>query len=553
MSRTPPGSPVTLHQPRTPAVFCGEAFEDVEDWLEQFEPVASFNQWNPQQQLGHVYYSLDDGARTWYENGPRLSICVLIVRDTGGGAGYDYPMQRTPSASPERPSPVHTPVHQASRRKRGLSPEYGRLDFTAPRRQASEPQVMAQALTPQVTLQQPRTPAIFHGEVFEDVEDWLEQFERVASFNQWDARQKLREVYYALEHGARTWFENREARLSTWEEFRQELLESFATTDRRDLAQRLLESRIQKPNETVTMFTEDMTRLFKRADPEMSEPRKLRYLMHGVKEQLFAGLVRNPPRTVKDFVREATAIERALQERCRQFNRVNGTSSGTAGALTSMANDTTLRDIIRSIVREELQLSGIGGLEPAPASVADVVRQEIRQALSIVEQQVQPPQASYVTALRRQLPIAHTPLPPLVPRTDPRLQRADSATYSRSQQQSSYGTQMRKTDVWRDDNNQPLHRLAARHLTVETPEDRRVEDPLALGGETNRRNLRRQGCYRQALARPSKTNYAADRRHDLADTTNDDLVDRTRSVPSRTRDLADSTQYPADGSHDVAF
>lgn len=97
------------------------------------------------------------------------------------------------------------------------------------------------------------------------------------------------------------------------------------------------------------------------------------------------------------------------------------------------------------------------------------------------------------------------------------------------------------------------HRLAARHLTVETPEDRRVEDPLALGGETNRRNLRRQGCYRQALARPSKTNYAADRRHDLADTTNDDLVDRTRSVPSRTRDLADSTQYPADGSHDVAF
>ncbi|XP_077544514.1 uncharacterized protein LOC144156669 [Haemaphysalis longicornis] len=462
-------------------------------------------------------------------------------------------MQRTPSASPERPSPVHTPVHRASRRKRGLSPEYGRLDFTAPRRQASGPQVMAQALTPQVTLQQPRTPAIFHGEVFEDVEDWLEQFERVASFNQWDARQKLREVYYALEHGARTWFENREARLSTWEEFRQELLESFATTDRRDLAQRLLESRIQKPNETVTMFTEDMARLFKRADPEMSEPRKLRYLMHGVKEQLFAGLVRNPPRTVKDFVREATAIERALQERCRQFNRVNGTSSGTAGALTSMANDTTLRDIIRSIVREELQLSGIGGLEPAPASVADVVRQEIRQALSIVEQQVQPPQASYVTALRRQLPIAHTPLPPLAPRTDPRLQRADSATYSRSQQQSSYGTQVRKTDVWRDDNNQPLHRLAARHLTVETPEDRRVEDPLALGGETNRRNLRRQGCYRQALARPSKTNYAADRRHDLADTTNDDLVDRTRSVPSRTRDLADSTQYPADGSHDVAF
>lgn len=79
-----------------------------------------------------------------------------------------------------------------------------------------------------------------------------------------------------------------------------------------------------------------------------------------------------------------------------------------------------------------------------------------------------------------------------------------------------------------------------------------MEDPLALGGETNRRNLRRQGCYRQAFARPSRTNYATNRAHDLADTTNDDLVDRTRNVPSRTRDPADSTHDSTDRSHDVA-
>lgn len=64
-----------------------------------------------------------------------------------------------------------------------------------------------------------------------------------------------------------------------------------------------------------------------------------------------------------------------------------------------MANDTTLRDIIRSFVREELQLSGIGGLEQTPASIADVVRQEILHALSIAEQQIQPPRASNVAAL----------------------------------------------------------------------------------------------------------------------------------------------------------
>ncbi|XP_077564481.1 uncharacterized protein LOC144179939 [Haemaphysalis longicornis] len=247
---------------------------------------------------------------------------------------------------------------------------------------------MTQPLPCQVTLQQPRTPAIFHGEVFEDVEDWLEQFERVASFNQWDARQKLREVYYSLEHGARTWFENREARLSTWEEFRQELLESFASSDRRDHAQRLLESRIQKPNETVAMFAEDMARLFRRADPEMSEPKKLRHLMHGVKEQLFAGLVRNPPRTVKDFIKEATAIEHALRDRYRQYDRVTGGSPSATAAATA-SSDRSLRELVRSIVREELQLHGIGSSQPSHASVADIVRQEIREAFAIPESQPQ--------------------------------------------------------------------------------------------------------------------------------------------------------------------
>lgn len=69
------------------------------------------------------------------------------------------------------------------------------------------------------------------------------------------------------------------------------------------------------------MFVEDMARLFRSADPDMSEPKKLWYLMHGVKEQLFAGLVRNPPRTVQEFIKGATAIKRAVQERCRQYAR----------------------------------------------------------------------------------------------------------------------------------------------------------------------------------------------------------------------------------------
>ncbi|XP_077553329.1 uncharacterized protein LOC144168166 [Haemaphysalis longicornis] len=341
-------------------------------------------------------------------------------------------MSRTPPGSPVRPRFVDTPVHRISRRQLGLSPEYGLLSSDAPRRQVVQPQVMTQPVASQVTLHQPRTPAVFRGEAFEDVEDWLEQFERVASFNQWNPQQKLGHVYYSLDDGARTWYENREARgeLSTWDEFRWELLESFACTDRRDLAQRLLESRIQKPNETVAMFAEDMARLFRRADPDMSEPKKLRHLMHGVKEQLFSGLVRNPPRTVKDFIKEATAIERALQERCRQYDRGAGRSSSPTGTVvTAASTDGSLRQLVRSIVREELQLHGLVPPGPASASVVDIVRQEIRQALTFAapEQQPQPLQAGYASAVRRQPPPASAPAPNCMPQADVCPQAAAAA------------------------------------------------------------------------------------------------------------------------------
>lgn len=260
-------------------------------------------------------------------------------------------MPRTPDNSPERPRLIDTPVHRCSRRQLGLPPEHGPLFESAPQPQDSQSQVMAQAMPTTVTFQQPRSPTCFRGEAYEDVEDWLEQFERVATFNQWSDIQKRRNVYYSLEDGAKTWFENREASLRTWDDVCQQLLESFANADRRDLAQRLLETRIQKPNESVAMFAEDMARLFKRADPDMAECKKIRHLMHGVKEQLFAGLVRNPPRTVGEFIREATAIERALQQRSRQYDRMAATTSSGISALLAADDDIRLRDLIRTVLR----------------------------------------------------------------------------------------------------------------------------------------------------------------------------------------------------------
>lgn len=68
------------------------------------------------------------------------------------------------------------------------------------------------------------------------------------------------------------------------------------------------------------MFAEDMARSFHRADPNLPEAKELGHLMRGVKEQLFAGVACNPPTTVDEFIREATAIERALQQQYQRYS-----------------------------------------------------------------------------------------------------------------------------------------------------------------------------------------------------------------------------------------
>ncbi|XP_077507356.1 uncharacterized protein LOC144116732 [Amblyomma americanum] len=266
---------------------------------------------------------------------------------------------------------------------------------------------MAPSSTTPVTLHNPKVPECFRGNAFEDVECRLDQSERVAKFNQWSVDQKLCNVYFALQDNASTWFENHEPRLSTWDDFRRHLVDTFASPDRRENALRLLEVRAQKPNESVAMFEEDMARLFCRADPDMTEQKKLRHLMHGVKEQGFAGLVRNPPPTISEF-KDATAIERALQEWCHQYDRpFNGVP--TAAAALTATDRITLRELIREMVLDKLRR--ITATSVQPPEVPAAVRKEIRYALSpntavitapYYEPEPQPP--SYAVVLRRPPP-----------------------------------------------------------------------------------------------------------------------------------------------------
>lgn len=170
-----------------------------------------------------------------------------------------------PSSESRSTSPVplvRTPVHRVSRRLRGLSPEFGLqpqesapMATTTAARSDSAPFIPASF----VSLQNPRIPKPFHGGYSEDAQDWLDQFERVARFNGWDDSAKIRNVYFSLEDAARIWYENRETSLTTWQDFRRQLLETYTSSDRREQAERELTARIQLPNENVAFSYQTRT------------------------------------------------------------------------------------------------------------------------------------------------------------------------------------------------------------------------------------------------------------------------------------------------------
>ena len=205
---------------------------------------------------------------------------------------------------------------------------------------------------------------------------------------------------------------------------------------------------MQLPNENVALFTEEMTRLFRHADPAMPEEKKVRFLMRAVKQELFAGLMRNPPSSIQEFVSEATTIEKTLEMRTRQYNRRLIPDSAAVHALGS----DDLRETIRAIVREELRKLSFP--QPEVTSIAQAVREEIQQSLGVPQPaQPQPQAISYAAAVGRPVPPSRprqdaaqpqyrrqTPPPPPTPYHPPVGQRYTP----------------RKTDVWRAPDHRPL-------------------------------------------------------------------------------------------------
>ncbi|UYV73254.1 hypothetical protein LAZ67_10002363, partial [Cordylochernes scorpioides] len=227
----------------------------------------------------------------------------------------------------------------------------------------------------------PRNPSMFSGEDGEDPLTWLKGYKRVAKHNHWDETLCLANVYFYLNGTALKWFENNEETIRNWEEFTTQLESVFGKSESlRLLAEKKLKIRAQLKGESTEFYIQDVLRLCKEVDLQMSEGDKISHLIKGIVEELYQALLPRDINNTDQFVSECRCIEALHRRRVTpaKYERLPNVAS-----LDVCDDNTDLSSMIRQIVREEVQRAlAAPREEPRIATIEDMVREEIDKTLA---------------------------------------------------------------------------------------------------------------------------------------------------------------------------
>lgn len=273
-----------------------------------------------------------------------------------------------------------------------------------------------------------RHPALFSGDDGRDPRKWLKEYDRVAKFNKWDDTVSLANVFFYLAGTAKQWYENNEDKLTSWETFKTELQKYFGDAQRqKSQAEEQLKCRAQRPTETTKSYIQDVLELCKIVDPGMKEEEKVAHLMKGVAEEVYQALLLKEISTAGDFIKWCQHIEAMNQKRIgrKMYRRLPNVVS-----MAGTEEDTDLTNIIRQIVREEVQKALGVYDEPQADTLQEIIREEVQQTLA---------------------PISRRPVPSKRAK-QPRPRRM----YAPTTQHEEPVYTPRKTDVWRTQDNQPV-------------------------------------------------------------------------------------------------
>lgn len=273
-----------------------------------------------------------------------------------------------------------------------------------------------------------RQPPDFNGTDDNDVEDWLETFERVSTYNRWDDVLKRNNVGFSLTGVAEVWYRNNERRFKTWPEFKDELVRIFGRPAVRKLrAEQRLRLRAQQVGENFTSYIEDVIDLCRRVDPSMQEADKIKHILKGIDDDAFQMLLSRDLRTVTEVTNLCLSFDELRKQRA--LTRRSLAQDDCVSSLTAIHADPSLLPKIKDFVREEVarQLS----LLPATAkplstlapTLEHVIQNEVAEALPPSPQYVPiAAPVTYADIVARPLPesaLTYQPTLPVRPRAVP--------------------------------------------------------------------------------------------------------------------------------------
>lgn len=272
-----------------------------------------------------------------------------------------------------------------------------------------------------------RDPKWFSGAGDDDVEDWLDSYDRASRHNKWDPATKLNNAVFYLSDVANLWFKNHEAVLTTWEEFTAKIKEVFGRPAVRKLtAERKLNIRVQQPEETFTAYIEEVLQLCRRSNPDMTEKQKVNHILKGIAEDAFQLLATQSDLTVSKLVEACQNYQEIRQQRLTVPRST--TAVHTIASLAQAPDDPpfsreSLRSFIREAVREEVtrilgtstsaRVSHVPSPPVAPPGIRSLIQEEVVAALGPVPRPPPPPiTPTYAEVVARPVLLSpHVPSP----------------------------------------------------------------------------------------------------------------------------------------------
>lgn len=158
------------------------------------------------------------------------------------------------------------------------------------------------------------SPPKFRGGLEENVEEYLQSFERISKANAWTAEKKLVILPCYLEGAALKWYENLEQAEGeglTWATVKEKMRNAFQSIAWEEQMEYKLRMRMQGEEEQVESYIQDVLNLCSKLDGDMSERCKIKHVLRGLKPSLLEKVMIMENDTLENLLANVRKVQTA--------------------------------------------------------------------------------------------------------------------------------------------------------------------------------------------------------------------------------------------------